>query len=271
VNRHKPAEHDTFRGLKGACERAIQGIRNSVAAGIRTGMATCFTRETADTVDDVVKFAIDLGCGTFSHFNFIPVGRGTQIMEEDLTPAQRELLLRKLQQHLSEGKIGVISTAPQFGRSCIVYGSEDGLFAAGHAGKGQGRKTMVLSRYVGGCGAGRCYCSVQPNGRITPCVYMPSKPVGNVREAPFRQIWNNPLFATLADREDRGDHCGVCDYRNYCGGCRARSLSYTGDIQAGDPGCAYNKPQWVELTSLRVLPNGPTMAECAGRTADVSR
>ena len=189
----------------------------------------------------------------------------------DRTPAQRELLLRKLQQHLSEGKIGVISTAPQFGRSCIVYGSEDGLFAAGHAGKGQGRKTMVLSRYVGGCGAGRCYCSVQPNGRITPCVYMPSKPVGSVREAPFRQIWNNPLFATLADREDRGDHCGVCDYRNYCGGCRARSLSYTGDIQAGDPGCAYNKPQWVELTSLRVLPNGPTMAECAGRTADVSR
>jgi len=40
----------------------------------------------------------------------------------DLTPDQREELLRKLQRHLEEGKIGVLSTAPQFGRACILYG-----------------------------------------------------------------------------------------------------------------------------------------------------
>jgi len=53
----------------------------------------------------------------------------------------------------------------------------------------------------------------------------------------------------LADREDRGDHCGVCTYRHYCGGCRARALAYTGDIQAGDPGCIYNDHQWQELVA----------------------
>ena len=73
-----PAEHDEFRGMKGAWTRTVQGIRNSVAAGIRTGMACCFTRQTADSVDDMIKFAIDLGCHTFSHFNFIPVGRGRE-------------------------------------------------------------------------------------------------------------------------------------------------------------------------------------------------
>ncbi len=56
-------------------------------------------------------------------------------------------------------------------------------------------------------------------------------------------------FSVLSDREDRGDHCGVCDYRHYCGGCRARSLAYTGDIQAGDPGCVYNAHEWIELTA----------------------
>lgn len=244
-----PDEHDAFRGMKGAWARTVQGIRNSVAVGIRTGIATCFTRRTAHTVDDVVKFAIDLGCRTFSHFNFIPVGRGKEIIDADLTPGQRELLLRKLQRHLEEGKIGVVSTAPQFGRCCILYGAEDGVFATGHAGRGSGKKTMVLARYIGGCGTGRCYCAIQPNGIFTPCVYIPNENVGNIRRQTLAEIWNNPLFATLADREDRGDHCGVCDYRHYCGGCRARALAYTGDIQAGDPGCVYNYHQWQELTA----------------------
>jgi radical SAM protein with 4Fe4S-binding SPASM domain len=242
-----PEEHDEFRGQKGAWARTIQGIKNSVAAGIKTGMAVCFTRPNVDTVDDVVKFAIDLGCSTFAHFNFIPVGRGKEIVEYDMTPTQRELLLRRLQAHLTEGKITVVSTAPQFGRSCIVYGTEEGMFATGHAGRGQGKKTMVLSRYIGGCGTGRCYCAVQPNGAITPCVYIPRIEVGNIRRNSLKEIWNNNLFDVLSDREDRGDHCGVCHYRHYCGGCRARALSYTDDIQAGDPGCIFNQHEWEEV------------------------
>ena len=248
-----PAEHDRFRGTPGAWNRTVQGIRNSVAAGIRTGLATCFTRQTVHQVDDVVKFAMDLGCKTFSHFNFIPVGRGLGMIHEDMTPGQREFLLQRLQWHLQSGKINVISTAPQFGRACIVYGPEEGLFATGHAGRGPGKKTMVLSRYIGGCGTGRCYCAIQPNGIITPCVYIANEKVGDIRRQSFSQIWNNPLFDTLADREDRSDHCGVCDYRHYCGGCRARALAYTGDIQAGDPGCIYNHHVWEELTNRAAM------------------
>ena len=258
-----PSEHDAFRGQEGSWKRTVQGIRNAVATGVRTGMAVCFTRQTAHTVDDVVRFAIDLGCKTFAHFNFIPVGRGREIIDQDMTPGQRELLLRKLQRHLVEGKIGVVSTAPQFGRSCIVYGSEEGIFATGHAGRGPGKKTMVLSRYIGGCGSGRCYCSIQPNGAITPCVYIPGDEIGSIRRQSLAEIWNNPLFDTLQDRDDRGDHCGVCDYRAYCGGCRARALAYTDDIQAGDPGCVYNYHEWQELVQ--------DQGELNGREAETPR
>ncbi len=242
-----PQEHDRFRGMEGAWARSIQGIRNAVAAGIRTGMAACFTRETAHKLDDFIRLAEDLGCHTFSHFNFIPVGRGREMMERDLTPSQRELLLERLTYHLQNSKLTVISTSPAFGRACIVYGPEEGLFATGHAGRGQGKKTMVLSRYVGGCGSGRCYCAIQPNGAVTPCVYISDIEVGNLRRNRFTEIWNNPLFDRLCDREDRGDHCAVCDYRQYCGGCRARAYAYTGDITAGDPGCIYNTHLWQDL------------------------
>ncbi len=244
-----PKVHDSFRGMKGAWQRAIDGIRNSVASGMRTGMAACFTCDTVHRAADMIEFAIELGCKTFAFFNFIPVGRGREMMHEDLTPSQRELLLRQLQGYLESGRINVISTAPQFGRACIAYGAGEGIFATGHAGGGRGKKTMVLARYIGGCGSGRCYCSIQPNGAVTPCVYIPSIHVGDVRRQPFREIWNNELFARLSDREDRGDHCGVCDYRNYCGGCRARALAYTDDIQAGDPGCVFNGHIWEEMAA----------------------
>jgi radical SAM protein with 4Fe4S-binding SPASM domain len=242
-----PAQHDTFRGVPGAWRHTTQGIRNAVAAGIRTGMACCFTRDTVTRADEMVQLAIDLGCKTFAFFNFIPVGRGRAMLREDLTPQQREGLLHLLQQRFTEGQINVISTAPQFGRACIAYGAPDGVFATGHAGGGRGGKAMVLARYLGGCGAGRCYCCIQPTGVVTPCVYIPKPVVGDLRRQSLAEIWENELFRTLSDRDDYGDHCGVCDYRRYCGGCRARALSYTGDIQAGDPGCIYNQAMWDEL------------------------
>jgi MoaA/NifB/PqqE/SkfB family radical SAM enzyme len=100
---------------------------------------------------------------------------------EDLTPSQRECLLHRLVAHLQEGRINVISTAPQFGRACVAYAPPDGIFATGHAGSARGPKTMILARYVGGCGAGRCYCAIQPNGDVTPCVYISRLKVGNLR------------------------------------------------------------------------------------------
>ena len=245
-----PDEHDVFRGLRGAWRRATEGIRNVARTpGLRAGMATCFTRQNVHTAEDTINLAKDLGCTTFVHFNFIPVGRGQEIARYDLSPAQRENLLCILNRYLQEGEISIMSTAPQFGRACLVYAPTEGLMATGHAGSGRGSKTRVLAKYLGGCGAGRCYCSIQPNGKVSPCVYMPGHEVGDLRQARLMDIWNNSLFAILSDRDDRGDHCGVCDYRHYCGGCRARALSYTDDIQAGDPGCAHNIHVWEEITS----------------------
>jgi radical SAM protein with 4Fe4S-binding SPASM domain len=105
-------------------------------------------------------------------------------------------------------------------------------------------------------------------------VYISDVKVGDIRQKSFHEIWNNELFDTLSDRDDRGDHCGVCTYRHYCGGCRARALAYTGDIQAGDPGCIYNQHQWQELTAAADLVEGSEddvqfALEGAGKAADL--
>jgi radical SAM protein with 4Fe4S-binding SPASM domain len=258
------ARHDAFRGQAGCWRRSIQGIRNSVAGGMRTGLAACFTRHNVETVDEMIEFAVSLGCATFSHFNFIPVGRGREMASEDLTPEQREWLMRKLVAHLQAGRINIISTAPQFGRACVAYAPPDGVYATGHAGSGAGRKTMVLSRYIGGCGAGRCYCAIQPNGDITPCVYIPGLKVGNITQARLSEVWECSLFDTLSDRTRRERHCAVCRDRAYCGGCRARALAYTGDITAADPGCRNNQALWDGIVS-RTEPPAETLVTPAVR------
>ncbi|MCZ2078141.1 MAG: radical SAM protein [Bryobacterales bacterium] len=260
-----PEEHDSFRGQPGAWQRSIEGIRTCVASGMRTGMATCLTRCTVAKVDEIVEFAISLGCRTFSHFNFIPVGRGRGIAKADLTPSQREWLMRKLVDHLQDGRINIISTAPQFGHACVAYAPSDGLFATGHAGSGKGAQTMVLAKYVGGCGAGRCYCGIQPNGDVTPCVYIPALKVGNLRRHSFADVWESALFGILSDRSRRQDHCARCTGRAYCGGCRARAFAYLDDIQAGDPGCVQNRGLWDDL----VISEGLVSMEVLTRSGSI--
>ncbi len=248
-----PEEHDGFRGLEGAWKRTVEGIRNVASTpGLRAGMAMCVTRQNYHHTESMINFAKDLGCTTFVHFNFIPVGRGQEMAGLDITPKERESLMELLNRHLQEGKISIMSTAPQFGRACILYGPLDGLMATAHGGKGKGRQAKVLSKYIGGCGAGRCYCCVEPDGKVTPCVYMADQVIGDLKRQTLMEIWQDPRFDVFSHREDRGDHCAVCDFRAYCGGCRARSLSYLDDVQAGDPGCMYNQHAWDEV--LRKVP-----------------
>ncbi|MBN2445231.1 MAG: radical SAM protein, partial [Phycisphaerae bacterium] len=92
-----PERHDEFRGIPGMWHRTVRGMRNVVAQeGLRLGVAMCVTRWNYDEVEDMLQFAVDMGASCFAHFNFIPVGRGLEMVEGDITPAQREKLLMTL-------------------------------------------------------------------------------------------------------------------------------------------------------------------------------
>jgi len=176
------------------------------------------------------------------------VGRGVAMTDGDLTPRQREWLLRTFNTWMQSGRIGVISTAPQLGRVCLVHSTASGRQSCSHAGSGSGWKARVVAKYLGGCGAGRTYVCIEPNGNITPCVYMPQRVLGNIRERRFAEICRHNAFADLlCDRGKLTHHCGVCRFKNYCGGCRARADSYFGAVNAGDPGCLFNEEHWDEL------------------------
>ncbi len=249
----QPARHDAFRGQPGMWQRTVAGMKTVVAQeGLRLGIAMCVHRGNIDEVTDMLQFAVDIGAGCFAHFNFIPVGRGTDMVAGDITPRQRQWLLETLNEWMQSGRIGVLSTAPQLGRVCLSHAGVDGRQACSHAGSGAGWKARVVAKYLGGCGAGRTYVCIEPAGDITPCVYMPQRVLGNIRERRFRDIFrDNPFWDVFCDREGLTHHCGVCRFRHYCGGCRARADSYFGAVHAGDPGCIFNEAHWDALVAAR--------------------
>ena len=238
-----PLKHDAFRGVNGAWERTVAGIQNVVAQeGAYSCIANTITNENYRELDALVAFSRKLGVNRTLIFNFIPVGRGSDIIDVDLPPDAREHVLQQMYGYLSgqDESFEILTTAPQFSRVCMMN-SQNGIISLAHFGAaGFSNKVGLLAEYIGGCGAGRMYCAIQPNGIVTPCVFMPI-PVGDLRSQSFVDIWKNAeVMQSLRERHDLKEHCGSCDYKNVCGGCRARAYAYFKDIKAPDIGCIYN-------------------------------
>ena len=246
-----PEKHDAFRGVPGMWRRTVAGMKNVVATpGLRLGIAMCVHQGNYDEVEDMLRFAVEIGAGCFAHFNFIPVGRGLEMTKQDLSPRQREHLFEIFNRWMQSKKIGVISTAPQLGRVCMVASPIEGPQACSHAGVGGGEKARVVAKYLGACGAGRTYVCIEPNGDITPCVYLPHRILGNIRNRRYVDIVrDNEFWDILCDRQRRTGHCEVCEFKNYCGGCRARADAYFGQLNASDPGCIFNEKHWEALVA----------------------
>lgn len=256
----RPEKHDSFRGIPGSWQQTVEGMKIIAnTPGLRLGVAMCINKENYDEAKDMIEFAIDIGASCFAYFNFIPVGRGKGIAKNDITPEDREKLLLLLNEYIQSGRIGIISTSPQFGRVCLanspVY---TGRIAATHCGSGSGEKARVIAKYLGGCGAGRTYVSIQPNGDITPCVYMPEFKMGNIRKESIKEIIDkSPLWELMNDRDKRWGHCKVCAFKYHCGGCRARAAAYFGDPAGPDPGCIFNKESWQRIEEKEKIPSSP--------------
>ncbi len=242
-----PEIHDNFRGINGAWKRTVEGIKKAVGnEELFVCIASTITQYNFKELNILIDLAEELGTKRFLAFNFIPTGNATNIKDLDLTPIMREELLETLYQRLKKGGLEVMTTAPQFARTCMSKSRD--VIAAAHFGTYEcPDKTRMLADFIGGCGAGRLYCAIQPNGLVTPCVYMPIE-IGDLREERFIDIWDtSATLKELRTRDNLLGNCSRCDFKNVCGGCRARAYAYTGNIKGCDPGCIKNNVSWNKM------------------------
>jgi len=270
------AVHDNFRGVPGCFEKTLNGIRNCVDVGIDTCMATVIQKENLGEVEKILGLAEELNV-RFMHFNYIPTGRAKALVELDLTPKERlhvleligerivNLYLKAKDEELRTGKSSVkvdrfFSTCPQYASVVKRLSQRVGerfTVSAHYAAK---KGVENVANFLGGCGAGRLYIALEPNGDIKPCVFFPTNEetvVGNILKDDFDDVWdNNELFWKLRSREELETYeinghlvgCGACPDKYICGGCRARAYSYfNGDVNAPDIGCIENEELWEKI------------------------
>jgi radical SAM protein with 4Fe4S-binding SPASM domain len=241
--------HDNFRGIPGCYDRTIAGIKNAVKEGFFVNVSMTVTKLNLDEVSKVIELCEKLEVDWFMHYNFIPTGRGGNIVDLDLSPEEREELLKMLYESnksSSNSKLNLLSTAPQFAR--VALQCEAGFIPTHFYNMSAGEKLKQLAEFIGGCGAGRFYMSMKSNGDIQPCVFFPLK-VGNIHEDDLEDLWlHNNVFEELRNK-DIIEGCRSCNYNYYCGGCRARAYNYFGDYLKPDPGCINNKRYWKKLVS----------------------
>lgn len=217
-----PEKHDHFRGVEGAHAATLAGIENCKRVGLPFQIHTTVLEWNRDEICKLTDFAVELGAIAHYLFFLIPVGRGEFIAEENaLAVQENEELLRTVMEKQRTCPIPIKPTcAPQFTRVAEQLG--------------------VKTRFTRGCLAGLTYCVVGSQGIVRPCAYM-TEEAGDVRAQPFDEIWrDSEVFARLRTQNYSGA-CGTCDYKEKCGGCRARAAHYhDGDILAQDNYCAHS-------------------------------
>ena len=257
-----PETHDEFRGVTGAFEKTVAGIRNCVSEGLFVEVSTTVTHHNIGEIHDVIQLCEDLKVRWLMFYNLVPVGRGLELIDTDLTPDEREYLLEVLWERITNRRdtsLEVLTTAPQFARVAYYANhenvSQDEIISPTHFSNARLPSQMKgLTEFIGGCGAGRFYVSIEPNGDIYPCVFFPhteAMRVGNIVRDDFESIWiSSPLLQRLRIKDLLSDECGSCEKRYICGGCRARAIAYFGDELAPDPGCIHNKKHWDRLSGV---------------------
>ena len=94
----------------------------------------------------------------------------------------------------------------------------------------------------GGNASGVNVANIDNLGNVHPDTFWWHYSLGNVRDRPFSEIWqdtSDPIMAGLKAKPRRiTGRCGACRYFDICGGnTRVRAMQLTGDAFAEDPAC----------------------------------
>jgi radical SAM protein with 4Fe4S-binding SPASM domain len=191
--------HDWFAQRPAAFERACAAVRRLVAAGVPTQMLIILTRRNMGELQDFVELAHALGIDTVGILRLYPIGRA-------------RLAWKALAMTLDEQTAVLKALRPPAGMR---------IMQSWHPNDGNCCWQMA---------------AVDPVGESIGCSYLREfVAYGNVREVPFEETWNHPLYRELREGAVEAS-CGSCSEREGShGGCRSTAYAFHGRWSAPDP------------------------------------
>ncbi len=239
--------HNKLRQLEGSFEKAIEGIGYLRDKDVPFQINVTLTKHNAEQLEDIYELAKSLGSVAVHIFMLVPVGCGQVLAETDmLSPQQYEQKMLEICRLDGRGELQMkVTCGPHYER--VIR--EQGLYRLRAGAEKTSDAIPGRSGYKGiskGCLAGLGILFVGHQGDVFPCGYLPVN-CGNILKDKLSDIWyKNKDLARMRDSDKLEGKCGICGYRQVCGGCRARAYAATGNYMAEEPFCAYVPPEILQ-------------------------
>jgi radical SAM protein with 4Fe4S-binding SPASM domain len=237
--------NDQFRGVEGAFENAVRGIRHCMAAGVRVGLRLTLTKRNVQDLEQLFDFFEAEGIERACFYHLVPAGRGQDMFSDDLTHAQSrqaiETILAKTREFKNAGRNTDILT---------VDNHVDGVYLYLKLLQEEPEKAADVWKLLTWNGGGLNSSGVgigciDFNGKVHANQFWGHYDLGDIHENKFSEIWSNPDEPLLNGLRDRKNHvkgrCRLCKFFDACGGSlRVRADLYFNDPWAPDPACYLN-------------------------------
>jgi Fe-coproporphyrin III synthase len=241
--------NDSFRGVTGAFERAMTGIRNAKKAGIKVGLRFTINKRNYEEIPKVFDLIEREGIQRVCFYHLVYAGRGSKLIEEDLSHEEQrkvvDYIMDRTKESFDKGKPLEVLTVDNHADGPLVYlrlQKENELRAA---------EVYDLLMMNEGNASGVAIGCVDEEGNVHADQFWRHYSFGNVRERPFSEIWmdtSNELMGKLKNKKQfvKG-RCARCKWLKICGGnFRVRAEAFSGDLWAEDPQCYLTESEITE-------------------------
>ena len=232
--------HDRFRAVKGAFGAALDGVRNTQAAGIKVGLRFTINRFNVGDIDPVFDLLEEMDIPRICFYHLVYAGRGSKLVEDDLSDADTrravDLIMARTKDLHDRGKPTEVLTVDNHADGPYLYmrlKREDPRRA---------QEVLELLQMNEGNSSGRGIGCVSWDGEVYADQFWRHHSFGNIKDRPFSDIWTDlsePLMKRLKDKKKYvTGRCATCRWLDICAGnFRVRAEAVYDDVWAPDPAC----------------------------------
>ncbi|MCL2122913.1 MAG: 12,18-didecarboxysiroheme deacetylase [Desulfovibrionaceae bacterium] len=232
--------HDKFRATPGSFKKALEGIANCQAEGLKVGLRFTINKRNAGEVPVLFDLVRDLEVPRICFYHLVYSGRGSELIAEDLnhadTRALLDLIMDCTRALFDAGKPKEVLTVDNHADGPYLW------MRLQREDPGRAEEVFKLLQYNEGNSSGRGIGCISWDGQVHADQFWRNHSFGNVLERPFSRIWDDTNIELLHKLKDKkahvGGRCARCRFLSVCAGnFRARAEAWHGDIWAEDPAC----------------------------------
>ena len=205
--------HELIRGPD-TFEKALIALTLLRDAGLPVAASIAVHQENFHELEDIFNLCMDLGVVPYTS-PLAPLGRA---QTSTLKPVPLRSLVTETYRIIKENNLPREKMSATY-----VYYIVQAL------------RNLNRRRY---CGSGLSTLFLDSNGDVYPCMntlYQKAFKCGNIREMPFKNIWESPVYNNLRSLNipESNEKCRICEMRYICAGyCRGVTHKVTGSIYA---------------------------------------